>query len=133
MDTMTDVTYCNIWLKCYITFCNIVADGKRSSNVLVNTIDKFYLFLIDLKKFEDYLCSSTYSFIRLVTISFTVVFSFNATILNSVRSVSSISITNCFLSLILITTLVSCINICKEIYKYIFIAIQYYRKLYILS
>ena len=133
---MTVVTYCNIWLKCYINLFDcfyIVADGKRGSNVLANAIDKLYLFLIDLKKFEDYLCSSIYVFIRFVTISFTVVFSFNATILNSVLNVSSISITNCFLSLILITTLVSCINICKETYKYIFIAIQYYRKLYILS
>lgn len=38
---MSFVTYCNIWLKCYITFCDIVADGKRGFNVLARAIGKF--------------------------------------------------------------------------------------------
>lgn len=49
------ITYCNIWLKCYITFCDIVADGKRGSNVLANAINNFekYLFLIK-KNIKNY-------------------------------------------------------------------------------
>lgn len=50
-DIVQFVTYCNIWLKCYITFCNIVADGKRGSNVLANAIDK--LWLIIFKKLKS--------------------------------------------------------------------------------
>lgn len=129
---MSLVTYCNIWLKCYINFLCIVADGKRSSNVLAKALTLYLLFLEVLKKI-CYLFSSTYSLISVVTISFTVVFCFSATILRSVLRFSSISMTNCFLSLILITTLVSYVLVCKDIYKYIFIVIQYYRKLYILS
>ncbi len=48
---MNFVTYCNIWLKCYITFCDIVADGKRGSNVLARAIDKLWLIIFKkLKK-----------------------------------------------------------------------------------
>ena len=46
---MNVVTYCNIWLKCYINLFNwfgIVADGKRSSNVLANAIDKYTYFVL---------------------------------------------------------------------------------------
>lgn len=46
------VTYCNIWLKCYITFCDIVADGKRCSNVLAIAIND--LWLIILKNIKKY-------------------------------------------------------------------------------
>lgn len=55
------ITYCNIWLKCYITFCDIVADGKRCSNVLaiainyfcnsikkINIKNRFYSFFVTL-------------------------------------------------------------------------------------
>jgi len=122
---MSFVTYCNIWLKCYIKLFNvfyIVAGVKRGSNVLANAIDVFYHYYSNLNRI-CYLFSSTYSAISFVTISFTVVFCFSATILRSVLSVSSISTTNCFLSLMLITTFVSCISICKGTYKYIFIVI----------
>ena len=105
-DKMKFVTYGNIWLKCYINFLCIVAGVKRSSNVLANAIDDFYLFFNELKKIEDYLLSSMYSVINWVTISFTVFFCFNATILNSVLMFSSISIINCFVSLILITIII---------------------------
>ena len=47
---MTYVTYCNIWLKCYINFLCIVADGKRSSNVLAIALNGFNLFLVKIKK-----------------------------------------------------------------------------------
>lgn len=48
---MNFVTYCNIWLKCHITFCDIVADGKRGSNVLARAIDKLWLIIFKkLKK-----------------------------------------------------------------------------------
>lgn len=36
------VTYIVIWLKCYINFLCIVADGKRSSNVLAIALNFFY-------------------------------------------------------------------------------------------
>lgn len=59
------VTYVNIWLKCYITFCDIVADGKRGSNVLANAIAKFNLFLINKKNIKN----RFYCFLFTVTLS----------------------------------------------------------------
>ena len=92
------------------------------SPILARAIANFKLFLNDFKKIY-YLCSLTYSFINWVTISLTVVFSFNAITRRLVRKSSSISITNCFISLMLITTLLSYITICKSSYKYIIIGI----------
>ena len=119
-DKMYRVTYKYIRLKCYLNFVLMAPHEVAGSPMLARAIDKFYSFLNDLKKFEDYLCSSTYSFIRLVTICFTVVFCFNATILKSVLKSSSICITKFLCSLILITTLFCYITICKVNYKYIF-------------
>lgn len=59
---MNFVTYCNIWLKCYITFCDIVADGKRGSNVLAKAIDKLWLTLGEKLK-------NIYSFFTFTVIS----------------------------------------------------------------
>ena len=44
------ITYDNIWLKCYITFSRIVADGKRCFNVLANAINNFNECLFLIKK-----------------------------------------------------------------------------------
>lgn len=54
---MTYVTYCNIWLKCYITFCNIVADGKRGSNVLAKAINVYDTVFDTIKKIKKSYCS----------------------------------------------------------------------------
>ena len=63
---MSFVTYCNIWLKCYINFLCIVADGKRGSNVLANAIVDFgYLILENIKKAKGLV----YSFFRVTMIS----------------------------------------------------------------
>ena len=45
------VTYVNIWLKCYITFCDIVAGVKRGSNVLARAIYGLYnvIFVKNIK------------------------------------------------------------------------------------
>lgn len=43
---MNSVTNNNIWFKCYITFCNIVANEKRSSQYLAIAINKFKEFFI---------------------------------------------------------------------------------------
>ena len=66
---MQFVTYCNIWLKCYLKLFNyfmIVADGKRSSNVLVNTIGNFYklIFEKNIKELKNF-----YSFFKVTIIS----------------------------------------------------------------
>ena len=63
---MSFVTYVNIWLKCYITFCNIVADGKRGFNVLANAIDNLYKVILvkNIKKI-----GKIYSFFKVTTIS----------------------------------------------------------------
>ena len=116
-DEMYFVTYCNIWLKYYITLCYVVADGKRGFNVLAKAIIIFYRVLC-------YLCSSTYCIMRLVTISFTVVFSCNAIIRKFVLKSSSISTINCFISLIVNHIFsVSCYTLYPSKYKYIFIGI----------
>ena len=62
---MTYVTYCNIWLKCYITFCDIVADGKRGSNALAIALDIFYIVFENIKKIKEVV----YSFFMVTTIS----------------------------------------------------------------
>lgn len=62
---MTYVTYCNIWLKCYITFCDIVADGKRGFNVLARALDIFLTVFENIKKIER----NCYSFFLMVTTS----------------------------------------------------------------
>ena len=59
---MSFVTYCNIWLKCYITFCDIVAGVKRGYNVLAKAIGD--LWLITFKNFLIF-----YSFFFTVTLS----------------------------------------------------------------
>lgn len=64
-DIMTYVTYCNIWLKCYINFLYIVADEKRSSNVLAIALDFFYVIFDNIKKIEG----NCYSFFLMVTTS----------------------------------------------------------------
>ena len=121
---MNFVTYNNIRLKCYINFLYMAPQSSGCSPILARAIDNFYCVFSELKKISNYLFSSMYFCINWVTISFTVVFCFNATILNSVLKFSSISITNCFCVLILITTFVWVyINICKLAYKYIFIGI----------
>ena len=63
---MNVVTYCNIYLKCYITFCDIVADGKRGSNVLANAINFLYTVFKNIKKIKD---DIYYSFLWMVTTS----------------------------------------------------------------
>ena len=121
---MKFVTYYKYWLICYINFLDIAPHEVVVSPILARAIDNFYSVFSELKKISNYLFSSIYSFIKWVTISFTVVFCFNATILNSVLKSSSISITNCFCLLMLITIFVYlCINICNLAYKYIFIGI----------
>ena len=62
---MSSVTYCNIWLKCYITFCDIVADGKRCSNVLARAINFLYTVFENIKKIKN----RCYSFFLMVTTS----------------------------------------------------------------
>ena len=62
---MTYVTYCNIWLKCYINFLYIVADGKRCFNVLARAIDILYTVFDNIKKIER----NCYSFFLMVTTS----------------------------------------------------------------
>ena len=124
---MNLVTYNIFRLKCLINFFTLfvwLRDVDGGSPIVAIAIDNFYRVFCELKKIEYYLCSSMYSLINWVTISLTVVFCFNATILNSVLKSSSISITNCFCLLILITTFV-CVytNICNLEYKYIFIGI----------
>lgn len=65
---MSFVTYFNIWLKCYINLFNcyyIVADGKRSSNVLANAIVSYDIFVLkNIKKIKDFV----YSFFTVTTI-----------------------------------------------------------------
>ena len=63
-NTMFKVTYYNLWLKCYITFCDIVADGKRSSNALVSSIDNLSLFACVEKKLNQFY-KSNFSMITL--------------------------------------------------------------------
>ena len=64
---MSAVTYHNIWLKCYITFCDIVAGEKRGSNVLAKAIGN--LWLINGKKYIKF-----YSFFICTVISLLSVF-----------------------------------------------------------
>ena len=50
---MQFVTYCNIWLKCYLKLFNyfmIVLGERGISNVLAKAIDNFYRVLFTLKK-----------------------------------------------------------------------------------
>jgi len=112
---MNFVTYNNIRFICYLNFVLIAPHEVAGSPILARAIDYFNSFFDELKKkIKNYLFSSTYSFIKLVTISFTVVFCFNATILNSVLKSSLISITSFLFSLILITTLFVVLLFVKE-------------------
>lgn len=58
---MISVTNSYIWLKCYLSFYKIVADGMRSSKVLARAIRNEYLFLI--KKLNE----NVYSFFKFTT------------------------------------------------------------------
>ena len=57
-DEMISVTISYIWLKCYLNFYKIVAEGMRSSKVLARAIGNEYLFLI--KKLNE----NVYSFFK---------------------------------------------------------------------
>ena len=102
---MQFVTYCNIWLKCYLKLFNyfmIVLGERGSFNVLAKAIDIFNLFFNLLKKFKGYLFSSIYSLINSVTISLIVLCCLAAMIFNSVFSSESMFAIN-LVSLIFIT------------------------------
>ena len=55
---MFGVTINNLWLKCYLKFYKIVAEGMRSSKLLARAIRDEYLFLI--KKLNE----NVYSFFK---------------------------------------------------------------------
>ena len=116
---MNFVSYCNIWLKCYITFCNIVADGKRCPNVLVYIRNFFYRVSNKLKK--NHLFLATYSEINSITISLIVLCFLAAITFSSVFNSSSIVMCN-FVSLIFITSFVSCV---LYLCYYVFILLCY--------
>ncbi len=53
---MNSVTINNIWLKCYLKFYKIVADGMRGSQVLAIALNKLYGVLIkNIKIYSSFL------------------------------------------------------------------------------
>ena len=76
---MNLVTINNIWLKCYLNFNKIVADGMRSTNELVVALNDFYFVLEKNNK-------RNYSFFRVILISLLLVFTSQTSLSSSVNS-----------------------------------------------